>query len=742
MRTRILTLILLVSSAVGLHAQRLAYYYKGEQRPLTLHTGHLYLLMEAGYDQKDVASIIQDAKIISWGEHKVAQKQKAVAGVESAPSGRHFAEVQLNNPPSEASYLELIARLKRNPKVVMASPFFTEPGSKRIGMSELFRVKLNSPLELTGLKKMAQETKTHILGQNKFMENWYILACDKNSKGDALEMANHFYLQGKFAVGEPDLIPTDVLSCVNDPLFPDQWALNNTGQYGGTPGIDLNACVGWANWTTGDPNVVIGIFDQGYELNHPDLVANNVNTGYDTYTATSPSVVWGAHGTACAGIAAAPQNNNLGVSGVAPNCGLSSISHPLYFTPNFEAELADGFSWAWQNGIAVVSNSYGWYGTPAAILDNAILDALTLGRGGLGTVICVATHNYNSLGITYPATSHPDVIAVGAASPCGERKNPMSCDGEGWGSNYGPELDVIAPGVLVPTTDMQGGNGYDIGDYAPAFNGTSAATPHVAGLAGLIISMNPCLTMKQVNNIIDRTAQKVGGYAYATTPGYPNGTWNIEVGYGLIDIDAAMRYTRELYLQNAIITVDSVFQVFGSIAAGYNVTPLIPVGNFEVGTGATVDFRASTLITLAGGFAVQPGAAFSAVMIPFLDCNPWNEAVGRFAQPIVQTVETPEVAPTAAEARTANAGYWQMDVRPNPLKDVAQISYQLPQSAKVSIQLYDARMNKVRDIVPAEQKTAGTHQVELDAQSLASGIYFLRMDAGEHQHVRKLAIIR
>ena len=741
MRKICLWTLMVVGSVLGLQAQGLAYYYKGEPRPLTLHTSHLYLLMEAGYDQKDVAGLIQDAKIITWGEHTVAASYRAVEGVEALPSGRHFVEVELNNPPTEAGYMDLISRLKRNPKVVMASPFFTEPGSKRIGMSELFRVKLNSPLELTGLKKMAQATKTRIVGQDIFMENWYTLACDKNSMGNALEMANHFYLQGKFAVGEPDLIPTDIVSCVNDPLFPNQWALNNTGQYGGIPGIDLNACVGWANWTTGNASVRIGILDQGYELNHPDLAANNFGLGFDCHSLGN-SVVHGAHGTACAGIAAAPQNNNLGVSGVAPNCGLVSISHNLNFGPDLEPGVARGINWAWQNGVAVVSNSYGWYGAPSAAIDNAIQDAFTFGRGGLGTVLCFATHNFNSLGITYPATAHPDVIAVGAASPCGERKNPMSCDGEGWGSNYGPELDVIAPGVKVPTTDMQGGAGYSGNDYAPAFNGTSAATPHVAGLAGLLISMNPCLTVKQVNNIIDRTAQKVGGYAYATTPGYPNGTWNIEVGYGLIDIDAAMRMTRQLLLQNATITVDSVFQVFGSISAGYNVNPLVPVGNFEVGTGATVDFRASTFILLAGGFVVQPGAAFSAVMMPFLDCNPWNEAVGRFAQPIVQTVETPEVAPTAAEARTANVGDWQMDVRPNPLKDVAQISYQLPQPAKVSIQLYDARMNKVRDIVAGEQKAAGTHQLDLEAQNLASGIYFLRMDAGQHQHVRKLAVMR
>jgi subtilisin family serine protease len=326
------------------------------------------------------------------------------------------------------------------------------------------------------------------------MELWYTLATDKSSQGNALTMANYFHTNGNFDVAEPDLIPTDIIAtCPTDPFFNMQWGMQNTGQYGGTPGMDIRACNGW-NWTTGDPTVNIAIFDQGFEMNHPDLAAGVVGVGFDSYTGAPPSIVYGAHGTACAGIAGARQNNSLGVSGVAPNCGLVSIAHPLSFTPNLEAELASGFSWAWQNNVDVISNSWGWGGPPAAILDNAIEDALNFGRGGLGTVICFATHNFNSPSVTYPASSHPNVLAVGAMSPCGERKNPSSCDLEGWGSNYGTHLDVMAPGVKVHTTDMQGGGGYDPTDYYATFNGTSSACPHVAGLAGLVISMNPCLT--------------------------------------------------------------------------------------------------------------------------------------------------------------------------------------------------------------------------------------------------------
>lgn len=728
--------------ALGLHAQGYEYHYRGEPRPLTLHTAHLYLLLEPGYTEADATALVPEAEVEAWGAQDAAKSMRPVAGVPPLVAGRHWAELVLPTELGEAAYTELLAGLNRHPSVALACPFFTEPLSNPIGMSELFRVKLNSPAEFPSLKKMAAQTGTVIVGQNQYMDLWYTLACDKHSQGNPLAMASHFLKQGKFAAAEPDLIPTDVIACTTDPFFPSQWGMNNTGQYGGVPGMDIRACAGWANWTTGDTNVKIGIFDQGYELNHPDLVANNFGQGYDSYLGAPPSVVYGPHGTACAGIAGATQNNGLGVTGVAPNCRLVSIAHPLFFTPNFEAELADGFSWAWQNRVAVISNSWGWYGTPAMVLDDAIEDALNLGRGGRGTVVCFATHNYNNNTITYPASAHPHVLAVGAMSPCGERKNPTSCDGEFWGSNYGPDLDVMAPGVIVHTTDEQGGNGYDPTDYYSHFNGTSSACPHVAGLAGLVISMNRCLTREQVVNIIEKSARKVGAYTYSPTPGRPNGDWNNEMGYGLIDVDAALRLTREVYVQNVNINVDSVVQVFGTIAAGYSVTPLVPFGNVNVNAGATLDLRASTSITLAGGFNVNPGGALNAFIIPFNVCAVWDTSVGRFGPAAVE-----EILPLPEPiAKAATPAAWELSVHPNPIatrgaQPGAKAVFTLPEAATVKLELYDMGMHKLKDVAPAATYRAGTHQVDFSCDALAAGIYFLRMHSGSHVSVQKLAVL-
>lgn len=165
------------------------------------------------------------------------------------------------------------------------------------------------------------------------------------------------------------------------------------------------------------------------------------------------------------------------------------------------------------------------------MLDDAISEALTKGRNGLGCVITFATGNDNS-SVGYPANSNPKILAVGAISPCGERKSPSSCDGEGWGSNYGDEIDVVAPGVKIPTTSNTG--------YTMTFNGTSSACPHVAGIAALVLSVNPSLTQSQVNDIIEQTAQKIGTYSYIQKIDRKNGTWNKEMGYGLCNAYAAV----------------------------------------------------------------------------------------------------------------------------------------------------------------------------------------------------------
>jgi subtilisin family serine protease len=319
----------------------------------------------------------------------------------------------------------------------------------------------------------------------------------------------------------PMIVP--VAAVPNDPLWAQQWDM-----------AQIDAPQAW-DVTTGASTVIVCVLDQGCDLTHPDLVPFAApGIRLDTMGPDGDAI--GNHGTPCAGIVAGRFDNALGATGVAGACSIL----PVALVAWTDVEVAAGINYATAQGARVISMSFGWDPWDPAIIDPAIQAAFTA-----DVVMCVATHNYNSA-ITYPATN-PLVIACGASDQIDNRKSPTSPDGETWGSNFGPAMSVVAPGVLIPATDRQAAAGYNTaagtaGDYVMNFNGTSSATPHVAGLAALVRSQYPSLTNVQVRAAIERTAEKVGVAAYADTPGYQNGTWNQEMGYGRINAFQAVDF--------------------------------------------------------------------------------------------------------------------------------------------------------------------------------------------------------
>ena len=223
-------------------------------------------------------------------------------------------------------------------------------------------------------------------------------------------------------------------------------------------------------------------------------------------------------------------NNNEGIVGIAPNVKLYSYSVYIRNAPNVDQELATSVSLA-ANSVDVISCSWGSNGVPSSLIKDAIKYNVSWGRNGKGSVIVFAAGNENS-NIDYPANCGETLISVGAINKNGTRANF---------SNYGLELDVVAPGVSIPTCDLLGSSGDNNTNYCLDFNGTSAACPHVAAVAALMLSVNPNLTSSEVEQIITQTARKVGGYNYSLVTGKNNGTWHQEMGYGLVNAYAAVQ---------------------------------------------------------------------------------------------------------------------------------------------------------------------------------------------------------
>ena len=318
----------------------------------------------------------------------------------------------------------------------------------------------------------------------------------------------------------------------DDEYFPNQWHLHNTGQSGGTPGADIRAPEAW-EITTGDPNIVISVVDHGVDLSHADLVGNLV-PGYDFWDdddvpEPSRGTLWGAdpHGTACAGLFAATGNNGIGVAGVTWGCkimpGRVDIGGDM---PTSEADIATTLRWVASNGADVLSNSWGFYG-PLPIIHAAIVDITKpggIGRDGVGCTVVFCAGN-DAAFIWWPAV-YPEVIAVGATTRKDLRAS-FSC--------YGPALDIAAPGDGVWTTDIAGPLGYSFYgffpplDYCDSFGGTSAAAAVAAGVAGLILSVEPNLTPEEVQHFLERSAKDLGD------PG-----WDESHGWGRVDARAAL----------------------------------------------------------------------------------------------------------------------------------------------------------------------------------------------------------
>lgn len=352
-------------------------------------------------------------------------------------------------------------------------------------------------------------------------------------------------------MAEPDLdmlLEEYAFTMPTDTFIADEWHLKNdgfipSGQYTTKKGADAKIVDAWKRLDGfGSPDIVLAVIDNGFDISHPDIKPK-VYRPWDLWTMSdrlSDGDPGFTHGTPCASLAVAAANGQ-GMVGVAPNAKFMPVSGTSFSV----AATEKMFDYCVQNGADVISCSWGTTDTRYtlnSLKEEAIAKAARQGRGGKGCVILFAAGNEGLDYVNFYA-AHPDVICVAA---CDSKDRYASY------SNQGAEVSICAPSngdwpliaaraAWDPGTTVRGDGAFlywadGVSRQGPYkhFGGTSGATPIVAGICALMLSANPKLAAKEVKEILQSTADKIGDASE-----YKNGH-SRKFGYGRVNADRAV----------------------------------------------------------------------------------------------------------------------------------------------------------------------------------------------------------
>ena len=443
-----------------------------------------------------------------------------------------------------------------------------------------FVVKFKSEVPEAAIQTLNTEHNTHVLSTSRFAGFKRL----RVPRGKSVEEMVEIYRRNpNVEYAEPNYVAS-ALFVPNDPYYIYQWHLDNSG----TGGIRMQSA--WDVNNGGNPSVIVAIVDTGvaYEdfgtnfQKAPDLAQTTFVAGYDFVSNDSHPNDENSHGTHVTGTVAQSTNNGLGVAGIAFKTAIMPVRVLDKNGFGSYTAISDGIHFATDHGAKVINLSLG--GPASSILEEAVSYAYNRGV----TVVAAAGNDGPTGSPSYPAAYDAYVIAV-AATRYDEAVSPFS--------TRGAYVDVAAPGG--DTSVDQNGDGYVDGVLQQTFNpntknpkdfgywffqGTSMATPHVCGLAALLIAKG-VTGPDAVREAIQKTARDRGPVGKDT--GY---------GWGLIDANAALNYSSTSSHDVAVSSVSAP----GTAVQGDGVSVTVNTANLgtvaETFTVTLTDTMGNTLI--------------------------------------------------------------------------------------------------------------------------------------------------
>jgi len=421
---------------------------------------------------------------------------------------------------------ELIVKFKANKK----------PKSSEVLKLQKFN---NSDINLLNKSNKIQSIE---LTGNKKERDTYIL--EFNSSKPIEELIELYQKTGLFEYVEPNFVGNGhgFQTTPNDNNFNRQWSHYNDGTFSlsnSTIDADMDTDLAW-DITQGDPNLIVAILDSGAKLDHPEFSGriwlntnenqNGIDTdsnnyiddtnGWDFVNNDNDPTDDHGHGTNVTGIALASGNNDIGYAGVNWNSKIMICKILDNNNSGYYSWWAEAIYYAVDNGASVINMSAGGNGS-STLLENAISYAYNN-----NVPVVVSTGNQNSV-IQYPAR-YTNAFAIGSTNSDDTRSVPFFWDTTS-GSNYGPELDFVAPGNFIYGLSYSSNTNYN--SY---WGGTSQAAPLVTGLISLLLSVDSSLTITEIRTILEQSSEDQVGNSDDTSG------WDQYYGHGRINAFQAL----------------------------------------------------------------------------------------------------------------------------------------------------------------------------------------------------------